>query len=498
MTTEHQTWDDILDQVSREKGIPKKVIVEALEQAILKAAAKVFGEERSLEATYNPEKGQVELFQYMEVVEEIENKDTEINLQQAVIVDSEAEVGDELGFQIFYLESDKERAKEEDEKYQDILNIRTSRKIFGRIAAQTVKKEILKKVQEAERNMVYADYKDREGDLVTGTVRRFERGSVIVDLGRAEGLLPAREQCPRESYRPGDRVQAYLKEVVKDTRGHQLILSRTDPRFVEELFEKEVPEIYEGIVTIMNVARDPGERTKIAVVSKDSDVDPVGACVGLKGARVQAIVQELKGEKIDIVPYSPDLARYVCNAIAPAEVVRVLIDEDSKQIELIVPDDQQSLAIGRRGQNVKLASKLVQWKIEVHSLGQVDAWKEQLAEILHEIEGIEEASIQYIFKLGYNTPQNLAQLDDVELMAIPGVTPEIAAAIKDKVMQIVEQGGAPKKAEPAKPVEPAKPAEPAEPAKPAEPADNSVEEPVEDVELENEDESSSESEIESE
>jgi len=480
MAMEHQTWDDILDQVSREKGIPKKVIVEALEEAILKAAAKVFGEERSLEAAYNTEKGQVELFQYMEVVNEVENPDTEITLEQAIIVDSEAEVGDELGFQIFYLESDKERAKEEDEKYHDILNIRTSRRTFGRIAAQTVKKEILKKVLEAERNMIYTEYKDREGDLVTGTVRRFERGSVIVDLGKAEGLLPGREQCPRESYRPGDRVQAYLKEVVKETRGHQLILSRTDPRFVEELFEKEVPEIYEGIVTIMNVAREPGERTKIAVISKDSDVDPVGACVGLKGARVQAIVQELRGEKIDIVPYSPDLARYVCNAIAPAEVVRVLIDEDSKQIELIVPDDQQSLAIGRRGQNVKLASKLVQWKIEVHSLGQVDAWKEQLAENLHEIEGIDESSIQYIFKLGYHTPENLAQLDDAELLSIPGITPAIAAAIKDKVNEIVEQGTASQKPAFKKPVEEPKEAAPVEEEPVEEEMEESAQEPVED------------------
>ncbi len=436
MAFEVQKLDSILEQVSREKGIPKKVIVEALEDAILKAAKKVFGEERALEASYNIEIGQVELFQYMEVVETVENPTTEITLEQAHMVDPEAEVGDELGFQIFYLESDKERAREEDEKYQDILQIKTARRAFGRIAAQTVKKEILKKVQEAERDMIYNEYKDREGDLVTGTVRRFERGSVIVDLGKAEGLLPSREQCPRESYRPGDRVQAYLKEVVKDTRGHQLILSRTDPRFVEKLFEKEVPEIYEGIVTIMNVAREPGERTKIAVVSKDSDVDPVGACVGLKGARVQAIVQELRGEKIDIVPYSPDLARYVCNAIAPAEVVRVLIDEDSKQIELIVPDDQQSLAIGRRGQNVKLASKLVQWKIEVHSLGQVDAWKEQLAQALHEIDGIDESSIQYIFKLGYHSPESLAELDDAELLAIPGITTEIAAAIREKAAEL--------------------------------------------------------------
>jgi len=441
MAMEHQTWDDILEQVSREKGIPKKVIVEALEDAILKAAKKVFGEDRELEANYNPEIGQVELFQYMVVVEEVENPNTEITLEQARMVDPDAQVDDELGFQIFYLEADKERAREEDEKYKDILNIRTSRKLFGRIAAQTVKKEILKEVQEAERNMIYNEYKDREGDLVTGTVRRFERGSVIVDLGKAEGLLPAREQCPRESYRPGDRVQAYLKEVVKDTRGHQLILSRTDPRFVVKLFEKEVPEIYEGIVTIMNVAREPGERTKIAVVSRDSDVDPVGACVGLKGARVQAIVQELRGEKIDIVPYSPDLARYVCNAIAPAEVVRVLIDEDMQQIELIVPDDQQSLGIGRRGQNVKLASKLVEWKIEVHSLGQVDAWKDQLAESLKQIDGLDESSIQYIFKLGYHAPQNLAEIDDAELLSIPGITPEIAEAIREKAREMVENQG---------------------------------------------------------
>lgn len=447
MAGESPNWSEVIDMVSREKGIPRQVFIQALEEAILKAAKKVFGEDRNLEAAFNEETGQVELFQYMKVTDKVVNPLREIGLSDAQKVDPEAQIGDELGFQIFYLEQDKEKAREEDMKYGDILRVKTHRKSFGRIAAQTAKHVIMQKVQEAERALVYNEYKDRVGDLVTGVARRFDKGGVVVDLGKAEAILPAKEQCPRESYRPGDRVQAYVKEVHRDARPYQIILSRTDPRFVVKLFEKEVPEIYEGIVRIVGVAREPGERTKLAVTSTDSDVDPVGACVGMKGARVQSVVQELKGEKIDIIPYSADIARYVCAAIAPATVQRVLIDEKNQQIELIVADDQLSLAIGRRGQNVKLASKLIGWNIDIHSESQIAAIKARLKEALLRVEGMDESLIEYLFKLGYHSPDNILNADEMELATIPGMSLEKAQACQQAAYELKAQMKAEEKAE---------------------------------------------------
>jgi len=438
MSTE-TNWSEIIDLVSREKGISRAVFISALEEAILKAARKVFGEERTLEAAFNEEVGQVELFQYMTVVEDVVSPMTELSADEAALVDSEAQPGDELGFQIFYLEADKDKAREEDMKHGDILKIQTYRNSFGRIAAQTAKHVVLQKIQEAERSQVFDEYKDRLSDLVTGVARRFEKGNVIVDLGKAEAILPLREQCPRESYRAGDRVQAFVKDVTREPRGHQIILSRTDPRFVTKLFEKEVPEIYEGIVKIMAVAREAGERTKVSVASSDSDVDPVGACVGMKGSRVQAVVQELRGEKIDIIPYSVDLARYVCAAIAPAVVLRVLIDENNHQIELIVADDQLSLAIGRRGQNVKLASKLLDWNIEIHGESRIQELKDRLKAELIKLDGIDESTAEYLFKLGYHSPDNLLNADEAELAAIPGIGKDKAEAIQQTAFELKQK-----------------------------------------------------------
>ncbi len=438
MSTE-TNWSEIIDLVSREKGISRAVFIEALEEAILKAAKKVFGEKRTLEAAFNEEVGQVELFQYMTVVEEVDDPMTQISMDEAESVDGEAQPGDELGFQIFYLEADKDKAREEDMKHGDILKIQTYRNSFGRIAAQTAKHVVLQKIQEAERSQVFDEYKDRMGDLVTGVARRFEKGNVIVDLGKAEAILPLREQCPRESYRAGDRVQAFVKDVTRELRGHQVILSRTDPRFVTKLFEKEVPEIYEGIVKIMAVAREAGERTKVAVASSDSDVDPVGACVGMKGSRVQAVVQELRGEKIDIIPYSVDLARYVCAAIAPAAVQRVLIDENNHQIELIVGDDQLSLAIGRRGQNVKLASKLLDWNIEIHGESRIQEMKDRLKVELIKLDGVDESTAEYLFKLGYHSPDNLLNADETELASIPGIGKDRAEAIQQVAFELKQK-----------------------------------------------------------
>ncbi len=414
----------VIQQVSKDKGIDKAVLVEALESAILTAAKKVFGQDRMLEAHFDEVQGHVELFQYMQVVDDIDNEDQQLGLEDAQKVDPDVQPGDELGFQIFYLEEHAQRAREEDQKYGDMIGVKTQRNAFGRIAAQTAKQVIIQRVREAERDMVYNEYKDRKGELVTGIARRFERGDVVVDLGRAEAVLPVREQMPRESYRAGDRVQAYVKDVSKESKGPQIKLSRTDAGLVLKLFEMEVPEIYEGIVKIVHIAREPGERTKIAVASSDSDVDPVGACVGMKGSRVQAVVQELRGEKIDIVPWSPDIARFVCHAIAPADVQRVLIDEDSHTIELIVGDEQLSLAIGRRGQNVRLASQLVSWKIEIHSESKIAAIKQELKEHLLALEesALDETTIDYLFKLGYHSPDNLLVSEASDFANIPGFT----------------------------------------------------------------------------
>src|SRR5947208_7118501 len=362
----------VLDQVAKDKGIERSVLIDTLQNAIAQAAKKHFGQDRAIEATYNEEKGVVEVFQTLTVVPRVEVEDpikavNQISLDEAGKKGIEAEVGDELLFQIFYRPEDEEEARVQDERYGDILHLKTYRKGFGRIAAQTAKQVIIQRTRDAERENVFNDYKDRKGEIVSGIALRFERGNIIVNLGRAEAVLPVREQTPRESYRAGDRVQAFVLDVLRESKGPQIILSRASPDLVRKLFELEVPEIAEGVVVIEAVAREPGGRTKIAVASRDADVDPVGACVGMKGSRVQAVVQELRGEKIDIVPFDPDPVKFVCNAIAPAEVSRVLMDVGSHTMQLIVPDDKLSLAIGKKGQNVRLASHLTGWKLDIIS-----------------------------------------------------------------------------------------------------------------------------------
>jgi N utilization substance protein A len=308
----------VLEQVGKDKGIDVKILLQTLEQAILTAAKKVFGMHRELEAQYNEEIGAVDLFQICYVVEgPAAEKGREITMADAKANGLEAELGDELLFQIFYRTEDAARASEQEQKYADLLDLRDTIKTFGRIAAQTAKQVIIQRMREAERDNVYNEFKDRKGEIISGIVRRFERGALVVDVGKAEAVLPMREQVPRESYRVGDTIKAYCLDIDRNARGPQVILSRTHKGLLEKLFEQEVPEIYEKIVRIESSAREPGARAKIAVSSRDRDVDPVGACVGMKGSRVQAVVQELRGEKIDIVPYDDDPARFVCNAIAP-------------------------------------------------------------------------------------------------------------------------------------------------------------------------------------
>jgi N utilization substance protein A len=331
-----------IDQIVKEKGIEKSIVMEALEQAVLSAANKKYRNTRDLEAHFNEEAGEVELFEFVTVVEEVQDSYREISLEEAREEDPEVEIGDSIGMKI--ASSD-----------------------FSRIAAQTAKQVIIQKVREAERETIFNEFIERKGELINGVVRRFERGDLIIDLGRAEAVLRHKDQAPREVFRQGDRIKALITDVVMTPKGPQILMSRVHPTVLAKLFEAEVPEVAEGIVEIKGVVREPGSRAKIAVYSHQSDVDPVGACVGMRGARVQNVVSELRGEKIDIIPWSEDIARFACNSLAPAVVSKLYVDEESYSMEIIVADDQLSLAIGKRGQNVRLAAKLTGWRIDIKS-----------------------------------------------------------------------------------------------------------------------------------
>ncbi len=412
----------VIDQICREKNISREVLIETVEQAVLAAAKRVF-EDREIEPQFDPETGHVNLFQVLYVVDEVEAPMREISKEQAERAGLEAEVGDELLFQLFYLDSDRKAAEQQAKEYPEIEALQVRNTGFGRIAAQTAKQVIIQRVREAERGNLYERYKDKKGELMTGTVRRFERGSIIVEVdnGRAEAILPSREQVPREPLRPGDRIVAYVKDVDRSARGPQIILSRTHRGLVEKLFEHEVPEIYEGIVRIEACAREPGARSKIAVSSRERDVDPVGACVGMRGSRVQAVVQELRGEKIDIVPFSEDPTRFVCNAIQPAVVSRVLIDAERHTMELVVPDDKLSLAIGKKGQNVRLASRLTGWRIDIHSESKIREMERRSLAEMAAIPGVGEGLAEELFQYGWRGLRDLAVADAEELAQIPAI-----------------------------------------------------------------------------
>ncbi len=406
----------VLDQVGKDKGIDKRILVEALEAAMLTAARKRFGLTTDMEARFNEETGEVEVYEFKKIVTVLNSRATEIMFEDAKQLDpelTEESVGDDIGIKV-------ESAD------------------FGRIAAQTAKQVIIQRVREAERSNIYGEYKDRKGELVTGIARRFERGNIVVDLGRAEAVLPVREQVPRENYRTGDRIQAYVLDVLEVAKGPQVILSRTHPGLLIKLFEQEVPEIAEGIVKIEAAAREPGVRAKIAVSSKDYDVDPVGACVGMKGSRVQSVVQELRGEKIDIVPFDEDPARFVCNALSPAEVSRVLIDESNHAMEIVVPDDQLSLAIGRRGQNVRLAAQLSGWKIDITSETKVMEQREVAFRSLTRIEGLSEFVVQTLYNHGFRSAQDVVEAEDEFLASLPGFSQEAVGRVKTAAKKVTE------------------------------------------------------------
>ncbi len=427
----------VIDEVGRTKGIDRKILIDTLEAAILTAARRTYGAQREIEAQFNEENGEIELFQIITVSEDVDNPYREVDVEDVRDAGFEAEPGDELLFQIFYREADREKARVQDQRYGKLLNLDSYNSTFGRIAAQTAKQVIIQRVREAERDIIYNEYKDTIGDMVVGRVRRFEKGNIIVDLGRTDAILPRREQTPRESYRPGDRIQVMIKDVQRSSRDPQVVLTRADPQLLIKLFEQEVPEIYDGVVRIVAVAREPGVRSKVAVYSRDSDIDPVGACVGMRGSRVQAVVQELRNEKIDIVLYVEDTARFVCNAISPAEVSKVLIDESNMTMELIVPDDQLSLAIGRGGQNVRLAAQLTGWNLDIFSETRLKTMMAESRAALLEFEGVTEDMVDTLFTLGYNKLEHMAQASERELAQIPGMNAGAAARIIEAASEIL-------------------------------------------------------------
>jgi N utilization substance protein A len=391
----------VIEQVSKEKGIDKTIVIAAVEEMMHSAARRTFGAERNIESRYNQELGEIELFEIKTVVDQTVNPMLEESVQDARAKhDPDAEVGDEI-----------------------LIKLDTA--TMGRIAAQAAKQNLIQHIRDAERKQIFNEFKDRRSEVVSGIVQRFERKNMIVNLGRTEAILPEKEQIPHERYRQGDRIRALIVDVDLSEKGLSIVLSRTSNDFLMKLFEQEVPEIYEGIVEIRQCAREPGGRAKVAVYSKDSDVDPVGACVGMKGTRVQSVVQELRGEKIDIVPWTDDQAELVCRALAPAKVSKVIIDEDEQAMEVIVPDDQLSLAIGKRGQNVRLAHRLTGWKLDVRSEAEAEEEARSARASLNAIPGIGDINAELLYQWGYRSSEQLAEADE-ESFEVEGISPERA------------------------------------------------------------------------
>ncbi len=395
-----------IEQLTREKGLDRELVVEAVEEAMVAAAQKIHGEDLAIEATYNPDLGLVEVFQIKTVVSEVQDPDREILIDQArADLDPEAQLGDEM-------------------------LIKLDATPFGRIAAQAAKQNIVQKVRDYERSMIYNEFKEHEGTIQSGIVMRFERGNIIVQLRpNVDAILPESEQIPRERYRQGDRLRAVIVAVSETARGPQIVLSRKTPLLVKKLFEQEVPEVYEGIVEIKNVVRKEGVRAKIAVVSNDSDVDPVGACVGMRGSRVQAVVQELRGERIDIVPWTLDETDFVCRALSPAKVSRIIIDEEARAMEVVVPEDQLSLAIGRKGQNVQLASELTGWRLDCTGEGEYEAKVEESRRSLCRIEGLGEMRAELLLADGYKSALEVSTADPAAVAAAIDASEEEAQSL---------------------------------------------------------------------
>jgi N utilization substance protein A len=408
----------IADAVAREKTIDKKIVIEAMEDAIQKAAKSRYGAENDIRCEIDPKTGEAKLTRVLAVVDTVENDATQITVEEAKKRNPDAKSGDMIAETLPPLE-------------------------FGRVAAQNAKQVIVQKVREAERDRQFAEFKDRVGDIANGTVKRVEYGNVIVDLGRAEGIIRRDEMIPRENVRLGDRIRAFIYEVRREQRGPQIFLTRARSEFMAKLFAQEVPEIYDGVVEIKSVARDPGSRAKIAVISKDSSIDPVGACVGMRGARVQAVVNELQGEKVDIIQWNPDAASFIVNALAPAEVTKVVLDEDSNRIEVVVPEAQLSLAIGRRGQNVRLASQLTGWDIDILTEQEESERRQkefaERTQLLMDSLDVDEVIAQLLVTEGFATIEEVAYVDLSEIAHIEGFDEATAEQIQSRAREHLEQ-----------------------------------------------------------
>src|SRR5579875_2881823 len=408
----------VAESVARDKGIDRDEVLQAMEQAIQKAGRSKYGQEYDIRAEIDRKSGEIRLLRFREVAESVENEATQITLAEAQRLNPEAEIGDYITDPLPPID-------------------------FGRIAAQTAKQVIVEKVRDAERQRQYLEYKDRVGEIVNGLVKRVEFGNVVVDLGRAEAMLRRDELLPRENFHQGERVRAYIYDVRREPRGPQIFLSRTHPQFTAKLFAQEVPEIYDGIVEIKAVARDPGSRAKIAVVSRDSSVDPVGACVGMRGSRVQAVVNELQGEKIDIIPWSPDAATFIVNALQPAEVVKVVLDEDSSRIEVVVPDDQLSLAIGRRGQNVRLASQLTGWDIDIlteaeESERRQEEFRTRSAMFIEALD-VDDVIAHLLVTEGFSSVEEVAFVATEELASVEGFDETVASELQQRAQAFLAE-----------------------------------------------------------
>ena len=403
----------IADAVAREKLIDRQIVLASMEEAYAKAARSRYGMETNVRAEIDPKTGELRLWRHLLVVEAVENPSVEISLEDARRSNPAAQLGDIIADKLPPFD-------------------------LGRIAAQSAKQVIVQKVRDAERDRQYEEYKDRIGEIINGVVKRVEYGNVIVDLGRSEGIVRRDELIPREVFRPSDRIRAFVFDVRREARGPQIFLSRTHPQFMAKLFAQEVPEIYDGIITVKAVARDPGSRAKIAVISRDSSIDPVGACVGMRGSRVQAVVGELQGEKIDIIPWSPDVATFIVNALQPAEVAKVVLDEEAERIEVVVPDDQLSLAIGRRGQNVRLASQLTGWDIDI--LTEAEESERRQKEFVERTKtfmdalDVDEVVGQLLASEGFRSVEELTYVDLSELASIEGFDEETAAEIQNRAI----------------------------------------------------------------
>ena len=402
-----------IDQISKDKGLDRDMLIETLEEAVRTSVLRRYGDDIDVEVSFNEETGEIDVFQFKIVVKEVEDPDTEIALEDAKTHDASVQLDDEMGFRL---------------RVEDL----------GRIAAQSAKQIIIQRMRDAEQGIIYEEYKDRVNEIVSGIIQRRDKAGWIINLGRTEALLPKEEQIPREHYKRGDRIQALLIEVRREGRGPQIIVSRSHRDYMAALFRREVPEVDDGSVQIMGVARDPGSRAKVAVMSRDRDVDPVGACVGIRGSRIQNIVQELRGERIDIVVWSQDLATYARNSLAPAVISRIIIDEDESLLEVVVPDDQLTNSIGRKGQNVKLAAKLLGWKIDIFTESRFKEAND-IGHGLDQIASVAEVPMESFIDAGLTSPALIAEASDEALLDIAGMTSGKIANVRAAISFLAPQ-----------------------------------------------------------